>query len=360
MELYKAHAQWANRPADERFNSLEALHDATKHYRDNSVERPNVPYSTLRAEANGGDVVLVGKGNVPATLTNWAFGQLSARAGAPASYLRTLPATLACQNINHGLKALKGEDDANLLFHSNGSYVCRSVTSDRYERIWNHEVAQRVVGMQEFGWEAARPDIRLTGNDAPALYASDHDMFAMIRLRNRDIQQPVVGAKDMPPMYKGLIYENSEVGASSIKVTGFYYNAMCGNHIIWGASGVVEYSAKHVGSVNERVQLWNTQLRRFADASTAQDEALMRMAAITRIAATKDELLDSLFQKRALNLSRKVISAAYEAVIPEQDGDPLTKWGFVQGLTRHSQTVKFADQRNVVDRAAGKILAMAF
>ena len=67
-----------------------------------------------------------------------------------------------------------------------------------------------------------------------------------------------------------------------------------------------------------------------------------------------------LFGKRSLGLSRKTIEASYDACMPEQDGDPLTVWGWVQGATRHSQTIKYQDERMKLDRAAGKVLAMAF
>jgi hypothetical protein len=110
MELFKASAQWANRPADERFEDLQSLYNATKAYADVAKEK-DVPFSTIRTEAVDGDVQLVGKANVPAKLTHWAFGQLSRFVGAPADYLRTLPATLATQNLNHGL-AQRAKDQA--------------------------------------------------------------------------------------------------------------------------------------------------------------------------------------------------------------------------------------------------------
>jgi len=368
MELFQAHNQWASRPTDQQFESVQALYDAARHYAANSVERDSVPYSTLRVEAAksypaGEDgapnaVVLVGKGNVPAKLTHWAFGQLSARAEAPASYLRTLPATLAVQNLNHGLKR-KQEDgaSANLLFHANGSYVCRSITGEKYERIWNWEVAERMLELVAKGWEPARPN---SGGNA-SLYVSDHDLFGFLRMPNQTVSQPVRSRMgDDFPMYKGLIYGNSEVGGGSIWAMSFLYNYMCGNHIIWGASGVVEFRAKHVGSVRDRTQAWAAQLKQYADSSMAQDEQMVKAAASRMIAATKEELLDTLFGKRTLGLSRKAIEASYGACLPEQDGSPLTVWGWVQGATRHSQTIQYQDERMRIDRAAGKVLAMAF
>lgn len=38
---------------------------------------------------------MLGKKEVPASLSHWAFGQVCAEVGAPAGYVRGLPATLA-------------------------------------------------------------------------------------------------------------------------------------------------------------------------------------------------------------------------------------------------------------------------
>jgi len=360
MEIFKANQQWATRPDDERFNSIEDLYKATKAYSATAVEA-QVPFSSLRAEAQEGEVVLVGRENAPAKLTNWSFGQLAARAGAPANYLSGLPATLAVQNLNHGLKAraVDGEDtDARLLLHRNGGLLCRAITTQQYERIWNWEVAERLLELQAQGWEPARPDINTNGNDSPALYASDHDLFAFIRLHNQVIEQPTDGS--LPPLYKGLIYWNGEVGERKIGAMKFLYNAMCGNHIIWGASELVEFSARHVGKVHSKFADFEIEIQKYANESTSDIEATIKAAHKKVIASTKEGVLDFLFGKRQVGLTKKVLEAAYDAVVPEQDGDPNTVWGIVQGLTRHSQTVPFADKRQELDRASARILRVAF
>lgn len=352
MELFKAHRQWASRPEDERFPSIQALYNATKAYADIAAEK-EVPYADMRVEARNGDVELVGKANVPAQLTHWAFGQLCARVEAPASYLRELPATLAAQNINHGL-AKQGNEMASLMFHRNGSLLLRAVTSDKYSRIWNHEVAERLLGLEQRGWEPAMPDIRKSMGDFPSLYASDHDMFAFIRNRSAVVREP--GNPD--GLQRGVIVENSEVGASALKLTRFLYREMCGNHIIWGATKVLEISLRHVGSIRERFGMYSAELRRYAESSVSDEEAQIASAKSTRIGATKEEVLDMLFGKR-LGISQKTLTAGYDAV-KEGDGDPRTVWGIVQGLTRHSQTLPFADERTKIDRAAGKVMALVF
>src|SRR5258705_8402745 len=128
MELFKANKQWSTRPEDERFASLEALYTATRHYADIAREK-RMPFADMRVENVDGDVQLVGRAGIPAKLTHWAFGQLCARVEAPANYLRDLPATLACQNLNHGLAArlqnTAANSIANLMFHENGGLLLR-------------------------------------------------------------------------------------------------------------------------------------------------------------------------------------------------------------------------------------------
>lgn len=354
MELFHANRQWATRPEDERFTSLDALYQATKAYAGTAKEKL-VKFGELRTEAVDGDVQLVGKQGNPAKLTNWAFGQMCARLSAPASYLRELPATLACQNLNHGLASRKAEDTASLLFHSNGSLLLRALTSDKYERIWNYEVAERLVALQDLGWEPARPDIRVIDDRLP-LYASDHDMFVFLRSKNVEITERGTNS----PVWRGVIVENSEVGASALKLTRFMYREMCGNHIIWGASKVMELSVRHIGDARSRWQYFSTQVRKWADQSAGDENAVIEAAQSKVIAATKDEVLDAIFGKRVIGISRKTLEAGYAAVKVDEDGDPRTVWGLVQGLTRHSQTLKFADSRTELDRAAGRLLEADF
>lgn len=357
MELFKAHRQWATRPADQRFESIKALYDACKGYHSTASEKNGVQIKDLRVENVDGEVRLVGRAGIPAGLTHWSFGQLSARVGAPASYLRTLGPTLACQNLNHGLaqRVLDAGDDVNLLFHQNGSMLLRAITGEKYARIWNFEIAERLLDLEAQGWEPARPDIRVQMGDFPALYASDHDMFAFMRSANS-----IREAGTDSPMWRGVIVENSEVGASALKLTRFFYREMCGNHIIWGASKVVEFSVRHVGSAREKWTTFAVQAQRWLDESANEDERRIAESKTRMIAGTKEDVLDAIFGKRAVGLSRKTLAAGYDACKEEEDGDPRTVWGIVQGLTRHSQTTPYADERTRIDRAAGKIMEANF
>lgn len=99
-------SEWFSRPDDERYLSLTELYDAVKDRADLAKAR-TVESSAVRVEANrenAGRLSLIVPGQVaPIAPTHWSFGQLCGLIGAPASYMRQLPAPLAGINLQHGL-----------------------------------------------------------------------------------------------------------------------------------------------------------------------------------------------------------------------------------------------------------------
>jgi len=73
-------------------------------------------------------------------------------------------------------------------------------------------------------------------------------------------------------------------------------------------------------------------------------------------------VLDKLFGMRLLpkaSLEAAYVEAEREADL-RKDVSPRSVWGFTQGITAMSQHSMFADRRVELDRAAGKILSIAF
>jgi hypothetical protein len=181
-------------------------------------------------------------------------------------------------------------------------------------------------------------------------------MFAF--LSNRDLSIEEAGSTGA--MYRGVIVENSEVGAAALKLTRFLYREMCGNHIIWGASDVIDFRIRHVGEIKDKMRRWEVVLNSYANESSSLEEARIVKAQRTILGDTKQGVLDKLFGIKGLGLNRKQIEASYDAVVVDQDGDPRTVWGYAQGVTRYSQSLPYADKRNEIDRAAGRVLKIAF
>lgn len=362
MQLFHAHNQWATRPADENFLSLESMYEATLNYARSAVEA-TVPWSSLRAQASGSELLVIGDTGAHARLTNYALGQLARKVEAPAQYLRSLAPTLAAQCLNYGLARadVAGGSDAQLLFHRNGDMLLRAATSEKYKRLWNYEVIGRLM---EFcaarGLEPAHATFNWNGSDIgdvaklqKSLYASDHDMFAFV-MGTRTITDPVGQT-----LREGYIVINSEVGDKSFIVISFWFRDLCQNHIIWGAKQVCEVRIQHTGEIEEKSSKAFAELRRYHDTVGSFDQAAFDKMTVP-IAGTKDDVLDVLFGNKAVGLSRKALEESYDAVVPEEDGDPRSPWGIVQGVTRASQKQQFAEDRFALDRAAGKILQIQF
>jgi hypothetical protein len=391
--LFEAHAQWANRPEDERFSSLDDMHKACKAYADSSEVRI-APVKALKAIANGPDMALVGSTGEQATLTHYAFGQLARWAGAPAAYLRSLPAEIAANCVNAGLAKLDEDKPLNLLFHRNGHLVNRALTSESYDRVWNHEIVSKISQhLGNSGWRVppARPalpnqrgtrpateadilpnqesfglSVKLGDPIAPAgLYASDHDMFAFLVNYDAPVWD---GAKFLN---QGVFFGNSEVGDGSLWAKYFLMDQVCGNHICWGVSEIVEIAVRHkkgkdveYGKTLPRLlQKWEAMAKCLPSPDDMAKS--IKLAQTKEIAATKEEVIDAIMKfvknRGLVKLNKGILGAAYDtAAITPRYGAPNTVWGMVNGITEVSQSTAFTDERTEIDNQAGQLMNMAF
>lgn len=386
MNLHTASRQWATRPSDQRFWDLQELQTATQEHRARSVQG-EASLKDLRLTVQDSDIRLTGRTGKQSTLGHFAFGQLSRLMGAPADYLRTLPAPIVADALNHSMQSVEDRGMQLLLTRPIGSepFHCRAITTDRYSRIWNVDIVQKLNRLPEHGWKT--PPARPSGVDgertriatdrdclqnrmegigikpgdtiAPAgLYASDKDMFCFFVNEDRPVNDGTGN-----PLYRGFFLENSEVGDRAFKLTTFLYNTVCGNHIVWGSSQVNEFKVVHRGSADDRAFHGLTvELSQYSDASVSEDEAIIAKARKLVLGVREEDVIEALFSKR-LGLTQSELTAAYaSAETHPEDGKclPNTCWGMVQGITRMSQESKYADNRVRLDRCAGKVLQMAF
>jgi hypothetical protein len=380
MEIMKAHRQWASRPADERFWTLAEMRERVQRYRAEAVTAKIDLRQAKILATDENDLKLVGPTGAEAHFTHWSFGQLSSLVGAPSKYLRTLPAPLAADCLRHGMdKREDGELQTRMLLNRNGDLKVRAFTSDKYSRIWNVDVVDRLQTLVDAGWrtpparpspmgdprarKATKADLMpgsLVGEGeliAPAgLYASDRDMFTLMINPTNPIE--VNGAN----LFRGCICCNSEVGSSSLWMMTFLLNQVCGNHILWGCRDVIEISVKHVGDAEAKAfSQMQIELRKYADSSISDEVAVIEKAQKLELGADKNSVLDFLFAKKIAPRSTLELAYVASEQHPEDGGgSPRSAWGMVQGLTRVSQTEQNFDQRMEIDKAAGKVLEMAF
>lgn len=360
----QAHNQWAARPNDERFKTVEELHAHCLKYRQSSVEA-FAQTSSLRVEAVDGNLQLVGK-DKKAEFTNWSFSQLCSQASAPAAYLQKLPATLAAQNLNHGLKEIEpGKDSALLLGQENGALTLRATVSEKYSRIWNSEITERLLRLQSENpnWKNPLAYKRgprgewLSEMEPAGLYASDRDMFAFLVDESKTFDGGPKG------LSRGFFVANSEVGSAAYKFTGFLYDYVCGNNIVWGAENVFDIKIRHVGQAHDKAfsQL-RVEIKKYLEDGTEKVERMIVGAKNYELGLKKEDVLDAVMglagKQKLRELTKVRVSEAIDTAEKRQDryGSPNTLWAVVGGLTENSQNVKFADEKTAIDTAAGKLL----
>lgn len=390
--LLGAHNQWASRPNDERFWGLDDMGDAMRSVRDNGKSR-TAPTNAMVATTyqypgyDSPELVITGSNGVPVSLTNWSAGQLCRYVGAPTDYISRLPAELAANCVNHGLRQRKDET-AQLLMHRNSdqSLTLRSMTSEMYSRLWNIDIINGLKPATDNGWMVppARPvrdDPRArkaTVNDivpgqdsfglsvkvgdliAPAgCYASDRDMFVFMVNPTR-----VIDVSGSDGLMRGVFVWNSEVGAGALKVQCFYLEAVCGNHIVWGAKGVQTLRLVHKGDNFRNFGYKLTrELRQLSEADTKAEVEMVAAARNYVLGENRAETIDTVFNNRQIGLPKGVIEASY--TVAEQyehtaKAPPVTAWGLAHGMTRYSQTLPNADARATVDAGAGRLLQLAY
>jgi hypothetical protein len=98
----------------------------------------------------------------------------------------------------------------------------------------------------------------------------------------------------------------------------------------------------------------------YAESSAQEQEAQIAKAQSYRLGDGKEDVVEKLFKLHIT--SRKNLEAAYDTTdsLDGVDGDPRTPWGIANGLTRLSRQAACADARTELDRAAGRVLQIAF
>ncbi len=348
--LIDAHKQWVTRSSDERFPSLDALLDFTGKRKRDSVEDQRA-LSSLRLYASHGGALNL-NGHLPhAILTNWAFSQLCQRVGAPAGYLRSLPADVTAQCLEHGLG--RSLEECNILTRKNPgageeavANFAAAFTSASYGRIWDYDVLTELqAAIDGTGWRTPPAP----ANESRGLYASDRDMFVFLI---KDEQPIEVGNARLS---KGFFCWNSETGSATFGLTTFLYNHVCSNCVVWGAEQVEEVKIVHR---NRALHRFYTEavpvLSRFVENRALDDRIkdTVHYAMNKRTGSTFEEIL-SMFKDEPF--TRSEIASAWKTGLAEGD-DPTTVWGLVQGMTAVAREIPYADKRVSLERRAGTLL----
>ena len=246
-------SEWFSRPDDERFLSLDDLYATVRHRADHSQTR-TVESAAIRLEAHRDDPEGLGlvlpNADHSASPTHWSFGQLANIVGAPAAYLRQLPAPLAAINLQYGLANHRTEQ-VKVLETQGERTELRAVTGPDYGRIYDHKLVSavqriagngtvdtrwKVPGVLDWSTGIYNPRVDIT-NETTTLYASDRDVFLFLV----DDLNPIEAGRlpdGSPDLYfRGFYAWNSEVGSKTLGIASFYLRAVCQNRNLWGRRG---------------------------------------------------------------------------------------------------------------------------
>lgn len=373
QNIGRVSSEWFSRPDDEKFLSLTALYDSVRARADRATTRI-VESKTVRVEARSEDSerlsLIVPGDDRPVAPTNWSFGQLSSLVGAPASYLRALPAALAGINLQHGLLSHRGEQ-VKMLQTDDGRTELRAVTGPDYGRIWDHELVAAVMkiagnGVSDTRWKV--PGVLDWGSmhynpyvdvnlDTTTLYASDRDVFLFLVDDTHPIEAGKLPNGEPDLYFRGFYCWNSEVGSKTLGMATFYLRAVCMNRNLWGVENFEEISIRHSKfAANRFAHEAAPALENFADSSPLSFITGINTAR-ERIVARKDEDREDFLRKRGF--SKAETSKIISTVLAEEGRPPASLYDFVQGITAHARTKTNQDSRLEVEGKAGKILEKA-
>jgi len=363
-------SEWFSRPADERYLSSSDLSASVRGRAERSRTR-TVESAAIRVEAtrdNTDRLALILPGSkTPVAPTHWSFGQLAALVGAPAAYLRQLPAPLAGINLQYGLTAHRAEQ-VKTLEVDDGRVELRAVTGPDYGRIYDHELVEavqriagdgagdtrwKVPGVLDWSRGVYNPRADVT-RDTTTLYASDRDVFLFLvdDLNPIEAGRLPDGSPDL--FFRGFYCWNSEVGAKTLGMASFYLRAVCQNRNLWGVEDFQEIAIRHSKYAASRFATEAMPaLTRFANSSPAPFIHIMKAARAQIVARTDEDRTDFL---RKRGFSKGDTAKIIETVLAEEGHPPTSVFDFVQGITALARCKTHQDARLDLETQAKKLL----
>ncbi len=366
-------SEWFSRPADERYLSLSELFASVQGRAERSRTRV-VESAEIHVEASRDDPerlsLILPRAEATVAPTHWSFGQLASLVGAPAAYLRQLPAPLAGINLQHGLLNHRAEQIKTLEIED-GRVELRAVTGPDYGRIYDHELVSsvqriagngtgdtrwKVPGVLDWSTGTYNPHVDIT-KDTTTLYASDRDIFLFLvdDLNPIEAGRLPDGSPDL--FFRGFYVWNSEVGARTLGMASFYLRAVCQNRNLWGVEDFEEITIRHSKYAASRfAHEAAPALTNFANSSPMPFINGIK-AARERIVARSDEDRTEFLRKRGF--SKTETGKIIDRVLNEEGRKPESLFDFVQGITAVARDKTHQDARLDMEAKAKKLLDRA-
>lgn len=393
-----AGARWGQRPPDQRFDSISALHTALVERRALAHTRMLDPRS-IQAHPNASGIELEVNGE-RMKASAFAASQISTAVGLPARAIQVLSPQLGAAALNERFERSRTEGrglrpNTTLLLQDtpHGPTQLRGLQSTVYSRTWDVDVLHALVEpIIAAGYVPATASAQRPHTDQ-ALFSSDRDLFCFLVREGSHAELPTPHGR---PLRRGIVIRNSEVGGLSLQLRAFWFDSFCTNHMVFGGSMAVELVEPHrVGKLPPLQRLldrWHALgglkalehgrpeelavIRRAARLVVARPQQSIRdmdedaVDAITQLArrARVRSLLPRMLLKAGARRARVYAAARHpdatrtlderEAVhIPEPG---ITLWHMACGITEVSQELSgHTDRRARLDSAIGRVLSAA-
>ena len=373
-------SQWFSRPDDQKFLTLD---DMLAHKKVDAQRMTSRTVDTHKVKIIGDfDESNPSRGNIFVEYTdenkqehynaptNWSFGQLSQLAGAPSGYLRDLPAPLAADCIQWGLKYNRSKDLIKVYGNQANGGELRAATGPDYGRIFDGEILDPIKNLiDESGGRWKVPGMMVGSRDGLAVYdpevpvsmetttlfASDRDVFVFLVDDRNPIEVGKLPNGEPDLMFRGFYAWNSETGSKTAGIAAMYLRGVCMNRNLWGVENFEEIKIRHTKFAPDRFAMEaRPALQSFANGSTHSFIEGVQAAKDMKVAKDDEERLDFL-TKRA-GLSGRMAKAASARHFKEEGRPVETVWDAAQAITAIARDVPHQDARIQVERKAGALL----
>lgn len=362
---------WYNRPDDERFLDLKSLY---QHCKDRSEQSKEMVVSSngIRFHAFENDELAIDLGDTHGHLVNpshWAFGQACKLVGAPAGYLRTIPAKLAGICLQYGYTN-RDVEQVGVFAQHNGHHTLRAMTGPTYGRIHDMDVARAVMqvagngtgdtkwkvpGVMSWGDHVYDPNVPIT-KSTTTLFASDRDVYMFLCDDTNPIEIGKLKNGEPDLVFRGFYVSNSEVGNGALSITTMLLRAVCQNRILWGVQNQETMRIVHSSRAPERfITEAGPALDRYAAASALPIVEGIQ-AAKNAIVAESEEDGKAFLKKKGYTMSE--CNAIINQMFAEEGEDAdISIWNLVQGATANARRQPHQDERIRQEKAAARLMA---
>jgi len=376
----KLQEQWVKRPADQCFDSLEALHAFNQDKLARTRQLPaNLAELKVKPIFGDKDIALEAFGK-ELMLTNYSFSKLAEYADMPPDTLRRLPAPMACDVLNYGLttnsvgsktieqleewekddigRAVKR--DAKIIYESNGSDIVSTIVGPSYSLLPDSTVSGFAMDLADK--YNLLPAPKTTGKvdgevtEHRGLYASDRDTFIFLS----DMDKPVLCFADSP-IYRGLLLWNGY--QRTFGGVGFDFAGICCNYSIHKYTERFKFNLKHSAKLMDNFDVAEImdKAKEYFNGGTTEHQKFLEYATKLELGKNDDEVVETLVKLRDPLLGKRSSQNVIELAKQREGiyGNPRTVWSVGNVLTEIGRDRPTASARNAYMESAKVVFDLA-